>query len=261
MPAQKTAYVTGGASGIGLAVTEMLVAHGIRVAVGDMNHIGAEAIASKHPDLVTAYELNVADWSSQVSAFESVVKAFDGRVDYVYPIAGIGERVFLPNDPEAKGFVKPDLSVLDVDLNGFLYTASLAIQQMRRQEKDEGGFPLPIYTAAKHAVIGFVRSFGKYLLEESITLNAVCPNVVRTNISTSPFYDELEAKSVLTPMKGVIEAFERFLDGRESGECIEAGPKGDVVVRKPAEHLDEETGVVMEMLFHRGWPLHQPKSS
>ncbi|KAK0362903.1 hypothetical protein LTR02_004929 [Friedmanniomyces endolithicus] len=265
MPTQKTAYVTGGASGIGLAVTTMLVARGIRVAIADVNFSGAQAVASKHPKLATAYELNAADWDSQLSVFESVVKAFDGRVDYVYPIAGIGEKMFLPNDSGMKTcFVKPNLEVLDVDLNGFLYTASLAIQQMRRQDKDgdgNRGKTLPIYTAAKHAIIGFVRSFGKYLPEEGITLNAVCPNVVKTNISTSAFYDELEAKKLLTPMKSVIEAFERLLDGGESGECIEAGPHGNLVVRKAAEHIDEETGVVMEMLYHRGWPLHQPKTS
>jgi len=140
MPTQKTAYVTGGASGIGLAVTTMLVARGIRVAIADVNFSGAQAVASKHPKLATAYELNAANWDSQLSVFESVVKAFDGRVDYVYPIAGIGEKMFLPNDPGMKtGFVKPNLEVLGVDLNGFLYTASLAIQQMRRQDKDGDG--------------------------------------------------------------------------------------------------------------------------
>lgn len=61
-------------------------------------------------------------------------------------------------------------------------------------------------------------------------------------------------------MKPVIEAFEQFLDGDESGECMEAGPKGDLVRRAPAEHLDAESKEVMEMLYHRGWGLHQPKS-
>ena len=69
-----------------------------------------------------------------------MVKDLGGRIDYVYSIAGIGEKVSVPNDPKAKGFVKPDLSVLDVDLYGFLYTSSLALQQMRRQEEGEDGF-------------------------------------------------------------------------------------------------------------------------
>ncbi|KAK4550130.1 hypothetical protein LTR36_003097 [Oleoguttula mirabilis] len=277
---QKTAYVTGGASGIGRAVAELLVSRGVRVAIADMNLEGARSAAeslsptSGKAATVTAYELDAADWDSQVSVFEQVVREF-GRVDYVYPIAGIGERKSIPNDPKAAAFVKPDLSVLDVDLYGFIYTTSLAIQQMRRQEKDEQGFrgkiavvasvcgfycapTLPIYTAAKHGVIGFVRSFGKYLPEESITLNAVCPNVVRTNISTSAFYEDLESKGLLTPMKPVMDAFAQFLDGDISGECLEAGPKGNLVRRAPAEHLDPESAVVMEMLYERGHALHQP---
>jgi len=273
--------VTGGASGIGRAVVEMLTARGVRVAIADMNLEGAKSVAeslnSGNKEAAIAYELNAADWDSQVSVFEKVVKDF-GRVDYVYPIAGIGERVSIPNDPQAKGFVKPDLGVLDVDLYGLIYTASLAIQQMRRQDKDEQGFrgkiavvasvcgfycvpTLPMYTAAKHGVIGFTRSFGKYLPTESITLNAVCPNVVRTNISTGSFYDKLESQNLLTPMKPVIEAFEQFLDGDVSGECMEAGPKGNLVRRAPAEHLDEESGEVMGMLYDRGLGLHQLKKA
>lgn len=247
-----------------------------------MNLEGAKSAAqsinsSTQKDLVTAFEVNAADWSSQKQTFETVLKALEGRVDYVYPIAGIGERMSIPNDPSAKDFAKPDLSVLDVDLYGLMYTSSLAIQQMRRQPKNASGFrgkiavvasvcgfycvpTLPIYTSAKHGVVGFVRSFGKYLPEEGITLNAVCPNVVRTNISTGSFYDGLEEKGLLTPMKAVIEAFEEFADGEVSGECMEAGPKGGYTRRAPAEFLDGESERVMEMLYHRGHPLHEPKS-
>ncbi|KXL41324.1 hypothetical protein M433DRAFT_139067 [Acidomyces richmondensis BFW] len=280
MPQQKTAYVTGAASGIARAVTEMLVGRGYKVAIADIDHEGVKAVASqcKNGEIVAALQLNAADWNSQVQTFEDALRALGGRIDYVYPIAGIGERMSIPNDPKSKVFVKPDLSVLDVDLYGFLYTTSLAIQQMRRQEKDEQGFrgkiavvasvcgfycvpTLPMYTAAKHAVVGFVRSFGKYLPEEDITLNAVCPNVIRTNISTSAFYDTLEARGLLTPMKPVIDAFETFLDEKISGECLEVGPTGEVVNRAPANHLDQESTEVLQALYKRGHALHEPKSS
>lgn len=142
MPQQKTAYVTGAASGIARAVTEMLVGRGYKVAIADIDHEGVKAVASqcKNGEIVAALQLNAADWNSQVQTFEDALRALGGRIDYVYPIAGIGERMSIPNDPKSKVFVKPDLSVLDVDLYGFLYTTSLAIQQMRRQEKDEQGF-------------------------------------------------------------------------------------------------------------------------
>lgn len=82
--------------------------------------------------------MNAADWESQLSAFKRVLQQF-GRIDYVYAIAGIGERKWIRNDPNSVDFVKPDLTTLDVDLNGLLYTSALAIQQMRRQDPDERG--------------------------------------------------------------------------------------------------------------------------
>ena len=62
-------------------------------------------------------------------------------------------------------------------------------------------------------------------------------------------------------MKSVIDAFELFLDGDLSGECMEAGPKGGLVRRAPAEHLDRESGDVMALLYERGHALHEPVSS
>lgn len=146
MPTQKTAYVTGGASGIGLAVVNMLVSRHCLVALADINYAGAKAAADSinpqpgNEGMVIPFELDSADWDSQLKVFQEVVQTLQGRVDYVYPIAGIGERVSLPRAEEGKGFVKPELSVLDVDLYGFVYTTSLAIQQMRRQSKDGEGY-------------------------------------------------------------------------------------------------------------------------
>lgn len=122
---------------------------------------------------------------------------------------------------------------------------------------------IPIYTAAKHGVVGFVRSYGKYLPEEKITLNSVNPNVVRTNISNSAFYDKLEGTGLLTPVSSVVDAFERLLGANDaSGECYEVGPhweKQGPVTRGPPEYLDEETRQTMELVYQRARPLHLPK--
>jgi NAD(P)-dependent dehydrogenase (short-subunit alcohol dehydrogenase family) len=173
-------------------------------------------------------------------------------------------------------FVKPDLSVVDVDLTGVLYTIGLAVQQFRRQDaiawsKGEYrgkiglvasvcGFycvpSLPIYTAAKHALIGLTRSYGVLLQDADIVLSAVAPNVVRTGISSSVFYDALEKEGMLTPMEGVLEAFKQILEGDGNGVVYECGPKGGVVVRKGAEYLDEESGRCCDLLLERGRGLH-----
>ena len=115
--------------------------------------------------------------------------------------------------------------------------------------------PLIIYSGA----VGFVRSYGKYLPEENITLNAICPHVLRTGISTGEFYDNLEAKGLLTPMKTVVDAFESLIDGDASGECLEAGPVGNFTLRAAPAVLNKESQMLNEMLCLRGHPLHEAK--
>lgn len=273
----------------------------MHVHIADQNLSGAQSLAHTLGPLVTAHELDVTSWSSQVSAFSAAVQQSGGRIDYVYAIAGVGERAWLPalnasgpptaattsRDEKSTEYAKPDLTTLDVDLTGLLYTIGLAVQQFRRQTPDPVtgyrgriavtasvcGFyavpTLPIYTAAKHAVVGLVRSYGVYLQQtEGVTLNAVCPNVVRTNISSGAFYDGLEAKGLLTGMAGVLEAFGLCMgDGKESdgdgggggggpsGVCYEVGPRGGVQERRFGDYVDEETGRVCELLYHRALPL------
>jgi NAD(P)-dependent dehydrogenase (short-subunit alcohol dehydrogenase family) len=111
--------------------------------------------------------------------------------------------------------------------------------------------------------VGLVRSYGKYLPEEQITFNAVCPNVIRTNISSQAFYDQLEEKGLLTPIEGVPDAFEKLLGAsQESGECYEIGPnyktQGVLNTRGPP-YLDDESATVFEALYQRSRPLQQPQ--
>ncbi len=117
----------------------MLVSREVRVCLADRDFENAKRQASRLGSGTFAVQVDVADWESQVAAFEKAVADF-GRIDYVFPIAGIGERKVIKNDPKGQGFQKPDLFTIDVDLIGLLYTAYLAIQQMRRQEKDGQGY-------------------------------------------------------------------------------------------------------------------------
>ncbi|KIW23180.1 uncharacterized protein PV07_11400 [Cladophialophora immunda] len=276
------AYITGGASGIGRGVAQMLVKHNIKVFIADRDIEGAQKLVdelNKGAPVAKCAQVDAASWNSQAKAFSQAVADF-GRIDYVYPIAGIGERSWIPNDPSMSGFEQPDLTVLDIDLTGVMYTVALAVQQFRKQQPGKDGFrgkigcvasvcgfyccpTLPVYTAAKHAVVGLVRSYGKYLPEEKITMNAACPNVVRTNISSGAFYDQMEKEGLLTPIEGVIGVFEKLLGpDATSGETFEIGPNytdQGAVPRKGIEYLDKETEKCFDMLYKRSRPLHQPR--
>jgi len=106
--------------------------------------------------------------------------------------------------------------------------------------------------------VGFVRSYGKYLPEEKIHLNAVCPHVARTNISTGPFYDNLQEKGLLTPMSGIVDAFMYFVDqSDQSGEVLEIGPVGSPKIREAPSVLNKESEDLNALLYHRGHPLHE----
>ncbi|KAJ4389503.1 hypothetical protein N0V93_006973 [Gnomoniopsis smithogilvyi] len=274
----RTAYLTGGAHGIGLAVTERLVARGIKVAIADLDldrakEVAATLNAQQNADLVSSYQVDVSNWESQRQAFTKAVEDL-GRIDLVFPIAGIGEnRSWLPKDPHSTEFTKPDLTIIDVNLTGFLYTSSIAIQQMRKQAVDEYGFrgkilaaasicgfycasTIPVYTASKHGVVGFVRSYGKHLPEEGIALNAVCPNVVRTGINDTSFYNILDQRGLLTDIRDVVNAFESFVDNNMSGECAEVGPNGGFTIKSPTEYLDRESEEVVKYIAEGHRHLH-----
>lgn len=140
-----TAYITGSASGIGLAVAQALSKRQMRIAIADINLSAAQDVVKQLNATATAgqehlaVEVDVSSWESQVAAFEEALANFK-TIDIVIVNAGVGEKVFVPNDGgKGRGFVKPDLRILDVDLDGFLYTSALAIQQMRRQEVSQNG--------------------------------------------------------------------------------------------------------------------------
>lgn len=116
----------------------------MRLFIADRNLEGAEATVKKlnsgsYGQCAWSVQVDVADWESQAKGFEAAVKEL-GRIDYVFPVAGIPESSWLPNRPNATTYEKPNLSVFNVNANGVLLTSAVAIQQFRRQEVNKYGF-------------------------------------------------------------------------------------------------------------------------
>ncbi|KAK5172195.1 uncharacterized protein LTR77_003833 [Saxophila tyrrhenica] len=276
----QTAFVTGGASGIARALTQRLIDGGARIFIADINLDAAQSfvdeINQQRPDTAFCTKCDVNSWDELTSAFSKAIEIFD-RVDYVFPIAGLTERQVIPKPSEQQdvkkhGFVKPDLAVFDTNATGMINLVLIAVQAFRRQEKREelGGmrgkivcvsstcglyaiYGVPIYTASKQAMVGITRTYGVLLPSEGVTLNAICPHVVKTAISkhTPWWYDDLEKRGLLTDIGQIVAGFEEYLGkSTRSAECLECGPEGRRVVEF-IDYMGEKTKLGCEAVIER----------
>src|SRR5437763_50829 len=159
----RVAFVTGGASGIGRAISGALVARGDRVVVSDINASGAAAVAreleARGPGSATSVGLDVAD----PRGFEQAVAAAHaehGRLDLLFNNAGIG--VGGPVEELALAHWE---RTIDVNLRGVMHGVRAAYPLMIEQGFGHivntaslaGLLPFPFgvpYAMTKHAVVG-----------------------------------------------------------------------------------------------------------
>ncbi|KFY90899.1 hypothetical protein V501_01909 [Pseudogymnoascus sp. VKM F-4519 (FW-2642)] len=257
----RVAIITGAASGMGLAVTKHLLAKGWRVCISDVNKQQGDALAVELGDNALFVGADVTDYDSQARVFESVWLKWK-RIDFVAANAGIVDNFPIykagestrPTGPPPK----PDLKTIDIDLNGAIYTVYLALHYMRINSTPGGKitmtassaalYPLdtvPLYAAAKHAIIGLIRSMAPVLKSENITLNCFCPGLIDTSL-TGRLISMIPADYV-TPMASVLRAYDRFIDGTETG-CTAEISKDRIFMREPPAYPDRFQEWQMENL-------------
>jgi NAD(P)-dependent dehydrogenase (short-subunit alcohol dehydrogenase family) len=188
--ADRTAVVTGGASGIGRALAEELARLGTHVVLADRQIELAHQVAAgirERGGSATAQELDVRD----AGAFRGVVErtaAACGRLDYLFNNAGIVVA------GRTHGFEAADWDeVIDVNLRGVAHGILAAYPLMIRQgfghivnTASMWGlymFPLQIsYTATKHAVVGLSRALRIEARPFGVKVSVLCPGPIATPI-------------------------------------------------------------------------------
>ncbi|MEQ1862617.1 MAG: SDR family NAD(P)-dependent oxidoreductase [Chthoniobacteraceae bacterium] len=182
----RNAIVTGGARGIGRAIAERLLASGARVSLWDVD-AAALAQAAAEMEVHTAI-VDLADFASVQSATAATVAAF-GKLDILVNNAGItgGNAKTWELDPADWR------RVMDINLHGPFYCCHSVVPHLLRNgygrivniasiAGKEGNPNAAHYSASKAGVIALTKSLGKELATSSITVNAVAPAVIATDI-------------------------------------------------------------------------------
>ncbi|MDN5917847.1 MAG: SDR family oxidoreductase [Pseudonocardia sp.] len=225
----KVALVTGGASGIGAAAVQRLAAAGARVAVADRDADGATAVTERFGGL--ALPGDVTDPAAMPAAVAATEERF-GRLDVVLLNAGITSGQSGITDLDVEAYRR----IMGVNVDHIVFGLNAAVPALRRAGGGQvvataslaGLVALPgdaLYTATKHAVVGYVRSAAPTLAPEGIRINAVCPGFADTPLIAN-------AKSQfgefpLLTADDVANAVEQIIERGEPGECWFVQPGRD----------------------------------
>jgi len=208
------AVVTGASRGIGAAIAEALAAQGMRVT-----------------PMSRASGVDVTQPDSVATAFAKARQAF-GPVDILVNNAGAVE-----SKPYLKFTDRDWDDCIAVNLHGVHYCTRAALPDM--VERGWGrivniasvaglrGFPYAsAYAAAKHAVVGLTRSLAQEVASKGVTVNAVCPGYVDTDIVTNA------AKTIAGKTgRSQDEARATLAAANASGRLIRPGEVAEAVVR------------------------------
>ena len=207
------AVVTGAGRGLGRAIAEELGLGGAKVVVNYANSEGpaqelVDKLSGNGTEQAVAIQADVSDAEQAANLIEQTVEKF-GRIDILVNNAGI------TRDKTMKKLSTEDWdTVVTTNLNSCFYTAKAALPHFTEQESGKivnissfvgqaGNFGQTNYAAAKAGIIGFTKAAAKELARSGITVNAVCPGFMQTDMF-SDVSEEIQDKIRKTIPLGTI---------------------------------------------------------
>ncbi len=185
----KVAVVTGAASGIGKGIAAAFIKAGAKVAIADLNLVGAEATAKEldpSGKMAMGVGMDVSDEAQVDGGFAKVIAAYGG-VDIMVCNAGI--QIVAPIDQFEFAQWK---KMMAIHLDGAFLTTRAAVRDMYKRGKGgsivymgsvhskEASVLKAPYVAAKHGLIGLCKVVAKEGAAHGVRANVVCPGFVRT---------------------------------------------------------------------------------
>ena len=204
--AGRVAVVTGGVSGIGMAICRRLASEGARLAIWDRDQAALDSIAAKLGTEIHTECLELTDSEAVMAAGTTTAKAL-GRIDILVASAGITG----PNGPVWEYPIADWQRVMDVNVNGVFYSNRAVVPHMlaggwgrivniASVAGKEGNPNAAAYSTSKAAVIGLTKSLGKELAHTNIRVNCVTPAAVRTPIFAQMSQSQIDFMLSKIPM-------------------------------------------------------------
>ncbi|SHH72130.1 SDR family oxidoreductase [Flavobacterium johnsoniae] len=185
----KTAYITGGAKGIGFGIAEALVKNGVKVAIsGRDTHALEKAQQALGKQNVLILQSDIRNFNDERKAVEHIVSEF-GKLDIVIANAGIGK--FAPIDEMS---LEDWNAMIDTNLTGAFHTLKAAVEQL----KENKGYYISIaslaganffakgagYNASKFGLVGFTQAAMLDLRDYDVKCTTIMPGSVTSNFNS-----------------------------------------------------------------------------
>jgi len=208
----KVALVTGGTRGIGRAIAAAFSSLGVDVAITgrDVARVAeaAQELSREAPRAVKGVAMDVADRDAVDSAVKALVQE-RGRIDILVNNAGIARDSLLMR-------MKPDdwESVIATNVNGLYYCSQAVLRPMIRQRGGRiinmssvvgltGNPGQANYAASKAAILGFTKALAREVASRQITVNAIAPGYIETDMTRNISEDARKALFDSIPMKRI----------------------------------------------------------
>jgi 3-oxoacyl-[acyl-carrier protein] reductase len=208
--ADKVAVVTGAAQGIGRAIAETLAKRGADVLLADLNVEKARAVAKEIAAdtgrRAIAVHVDVADNASAKAMIDRAIAEF-GRIDILINNAGTTRDNLIVRMSEADW----DL-IINVNLKGAWNCAKATIRPMMKQRYGRivnitsisglsGQAGQTNYSSSKAGLIGFTKALAKEVGSRNITVNAIAPGFIQTDLTADLPQELVEQAIQMAPLR------------------------------------------------------------